>query len=120
MKKFTIFVIIGAGGTVFSYIIYLYLNMYLNYNVSFFIAYLLGIVYSYVMNSKIVFKTTLSIKKFSVFPLVYVVQYIFSALLLTFLVDQIRFSESWAPIIIAAITTPVTFLLSQYVLEKKT
>ncbi len=117
MKKFVKFIAVGLGGTIFSYFCYLLLLNFLTYQQSYFISYALGIVYSYIFNSRFVFKAGLSIKKFLIFPSVYILQYLFSALGLFWLVDKLHLNASYAPIVVSVVTIPITFVVSKLVLE---
>ena len=75
------FLIGGGINTSFTYGIYLFLGIFVGYQKSFFLAYMLGVVFSYWFNSVVVFRAALSWKTFFSYPLVYVVQYGFSAVL---------------------------------------
>lgn len=118
MKKFVKFIAVGLGGTILSYFCYLLLLEFLTYQQSYFISYALGIVYSYIFNSRYVFKSGLSIKKFLIFPSVYILQYLCSALGLFWLVDKLYLNASYAPIVVSVVTIPITFVVSKFVLER--
>lgn len=111
----------GAGGmlnTALTYGIYLVLHLFLGYQVSYLLAYVSGIVFSYFFNTLVVFRTQLSLKRFLAFPSVYLVQYVASALLLGVLVEKFGISKSIAPLIIIFILIPLTYLLSKTVLTQ--
>lgn len=115
-KDFLKFLFVGGLNTVITYLIYLLFIIYFQYKIAYGIAYVVGIVSSYLMNSMFVFKARLSIRTMIKFPLVYLLQFIISILLLYFCVDFININEKLAPLIVIAITIPATFLLSKYIL----
>lgn len=55
---------------------------------------------------------------FLTYPMVYVIQYSISALALGFIVEKIGIPESVAPILVAVITLPLTYLLSKEVINR--
>jgi putative flippase GtrA len=115
-KNFLKFLLAGGLNTLITYLIYLLLILYFQYNLAYGIAYLLGIISSYLMNSLFVFKEKLSIKKIIQFPLVYLIQFMISIVFLYIFVELIKVNAKLAPIIVIALTTPVIFLLSKYIL----
>ena len=66
-----------------------------------------------------VFNSPLSYKKFALFPLVYLVQYLLSLGLLAAFVQFLKMSETWAPLAVLIIVTPLTYLLSKLILKGK-
>jgi putative flippase GtrA len=109
---------IGGGiNTAFTYGLYLLLNLYFSYRFAFTASYIIGIVFAYFFNSLVVFKSGLSLKKFLQFPLVYVVQYLLSIGLLEVLVQGLNVNTTIAPIFVLVIVTPVTYLLSRWILK---
>lgn len=113
-----LFLVGGVVNTAFSYGIYLLLNLFFGYHFAYFIAYVLGIAFSYWLNAKFVFRVVLSWRGFFAYPLVYVVQYAASAALLAGLVEHRVIGESLAPLLVTALTVPLTYLLSRYVLRR--
>lgn len=108
----------GSGiNTTFSYAIYLILNTVLNYQLAYFIAYVLGIIFAYWFNSIFVFRIPLSWKGMCTYPLVYIVQYMSAALLLEFLVKSMHIEELWAPLIVAVLLVPLTYSMSRLILR---
>lgn len=113
------FVIGGGLNTAVTYGIFLLGNLVMPYQTAYLIAYLIGIAFSYFFNSLVVFKAPLSIRKFLAFPLVYVVQYLVSALLLEVSVKVLGVPVAYAPLLIIVITIPLTFVLSRFILARE-
>lgn len=116
-NKFIKFIGIGGLNTILSYIVYLLLLMLFNYQVSYAIAFLFGILLSFWLNTQYVFQSKRTIKKFTLFPLVYLVQYVTGALLLSVLVEYLNIDKIFGPIIVAVTLLPMTYLMSQKILK---
>ena len=71
----------------------------------------------YVMNIFFVFKTKGSIKKMALFPLVYIVQFMINYGVLYLIVDYIGWGERIAPLVVIALSIPITFVLSRFILK---
>lgn len=111
------FLIGGSINTVFTYFIYLALNLLMPYQAAYLIAYAAGIIFSYWFNARIVFKTLLSWQALAAYPMVYVVQYIASALLLENMIGYFAINESIAPLAVTAAMVPLTYGMSQFILN---
>lgn len=111
-----------AGGllnTVVSYSLYLLLLLWLPYSLSYSLAYVGGIVFSFFIQTRWVFKVPVSLKKFLAFPLVYLAQYLAGLVLLALLIEWLHIPERWALLIVIALTLPMTFVLSRTILRGK-
>jgi putative flippase GtrA len=115
-RRYARFLVGGGLNTAVTYAAYLLLHTFLSYQVAYFLTYLLAILFTYAYNSRFVFKTPMSWKGLSAYPLVHCVQYVLSAVLLWALVDVLGMSAIYAPLIVAAGMVPVTYLLNKLVL----
>lgn len=110
--------LIGGGlNTALSFGMYLVLVRFLDYQAAYLFAYIAGIFSSYWINSVFVFRTPMSLKGMLKFPVVYLFQYVASAVLLWLLVEQLGMNKAIAPLIVTAVLLPLTFLLSRFVLS---
>ncbi|MGY2438960.1 GtrA family protein [Pseudomonas sp. SDO52101_S400] len=112
------FVIGGGINTAFTYALYFGLQVILPYQIAYALAFAVGIVFSYWFNSTIVFNTPVSWKGFMAFPLVYLIQYLLSAIILGFVVELLGINQLFAPLIVILITVPITFLLTRWLLRR--
>jgi putative flippase GtrA len=112
------FIIGGGINTAFTYGLYFGLQVIMPYQAAYAVAFALGIVFSYWFNSTIVFKTPISWKGFMTFPLVYLIQYVLSAILLGFFVEQIGINQLFAPLFVIIVTVPITFILTRWLLRR--
>ena len=116
-KRWLQFLIFGGLNTALTYGVYLLLNSVISYQAAYIAAYITGVVFSYLYNSLIVFKVAVSWRGIMMYPMVYFIQYIAAALILGFLVEGSYFSEKLAPLIVAIVMIPITYLLSKFMLE---
>lgn len=112
------FIIGGGINTAFTYGLYFGLQVIMPYQAAYAFAFTLGIVFSYWFNSRIVFTTPVSWKGFMTFPLVYLIQYVLSAILLGFFVEQIGINQLFAPLFVIIVTVPITFILTRWLLRR--
>ena len=80
-------------------------------------SYACGILISYVLNARFVFKEKLRITKALQYPIVYVSQYLLGMALLYLLVEIGHVGSSLAPLVIPMVTVPATFILSRYLIK---
>jgi putative flippase GtrA len=113
--RFFRFIVSGGLNTAITYGIYLILLQQLSYQISYSIAYISGIVISYVFNRAFVFKNHRGLRSIVLFPLIYVTQYGLGMLLLWLWIDIARLSDKLAPLIVVAVTLPLTYVLSRFV-----
>lgn len=107
------FTISGAVTTAVTYLLYLILINYIDYKVTYIITYMIGIILSFFLNGKIVFKSKLTVKKFFLYPLIYIVQFAIGMVLLILLVDYLSVDKRIAPLVIVFITFPLTFIMNK-------
>lgn len=117
--EFGRFLICGGVNTLLTYLIYVGLVMVLPYPVAYTITTILGIFLSYVLNALFVFRRKLSLTAALQYPVVYVVQYFLGLALLYVLVEKAHLSKFFAPLLIVVATTPITFLLSRFVIGRR-
>jgi len=112
------FVIGGGINTAFTFALYYGLQIVLPYQVAYALAFATGIVFSYWFNATIVFRTPVSWKGFFAFPLVYLAQYLLSAVLLSVFVERLDIPQGVAPLVVIVVTIPVTFVLTRWFLRR--
>lgn len=115
-NKFIKFLGAGVLNTVLSYFLYAALVLFLSYQVSYALSFIFGILVSFVLNTKYVFETKQTMKKFTLFPLVYVMQYLCGALLMELIVDVFGITKFIAPLIVTICLLPISYILSKKIL----
>ncbi|WP_291387534.1 MULTISPECIES: GtrA family protein [Achromobacter] len=117
--KFSRFLVSGAFNTAATYLIYLILLRIFSYQVSYSIAYALGIILAYVLNRIYVFKSHRGLASAFMMPVVYAVQYGMGMVVIYLWVDVLLLSAKVAPLIAVAVTIPITYLLSRLAFATK-
>lgn len=119
-RRFINFLVVGSVNTVLSYLIYRVLLLVFSYSVAYTAAYLSGIVISYFLSARWVFKQPPGWRSFFRFPLVYVVQYL-SGLVLMYVFIELFHVPAWlAPLVLLPITIPLSFIIGQWVFRTRT
>ena len=113
----TRFLFFGALNTAIGYALYLGLLIWLSYSAAYSLAYVMGIVISYALNTWFVFRAPWRWRRLMTYPIVYVAQYLLGMALMLLLVEGIGVDPVWAPLFVVALTVPVTFLLSRQVIK---
>jgi putative flippase GtrA len=108
------------ANTLLGYVLFLLLIKLFAYLYAYSISYCIGIVFGYIFNTKFVFRKELSWHRFLQFPIVYVIQYALGALILWMLIGQANVAPAVAMILVVAVTVPVTFLASRFVIKRNT
>jgi len=117
-QDFAKFLISGGFNTALTYGVYLLLLMFLPYTASYTISYITGIALAYLLNRFFVFKSHQGIKSVALLPLVYLIQYMVSMLILWCWVEKLGFADRLAPLAAIIITIPITYMLSKFVFSK--
>lgn len=112
------FLLAGAANTAITFIAYWLLLRVIDYRLAYSIAYVTGVVLSYLLNNFYVFRTRPKLASALAFPLVYVVQYSVGVAVLWFWVSLLRLPAAYGVIATVIASLPVTFVLSRLVLRK--
>ncbi|CAM3031359.1 GtrA family protein [Pseudomonas floridensis] len=116
---FARFLMSGGFNTALTYGIYLVLLTFLSYTVSYTISYVTGIALAYVLNRFFVFKSHQGLRSVIMLPLIYLIQYGLSLVILWCWVEKLELDARLAPLVAIALTLPVTFLLSKLAFSAK-
>ncbi|WP_312704372.1 GtrA family protein [Stenotrophomonas lactitubi] len=106
----------GALNTGSTFVLYWLLLLVVEFRVAYAISFVAGILLSYVINTKFVFRTDYSLRKVILFPLVYLATYLAGAVVLDLSVSRFGVDPRIAPFISICATLPLTYLLSKLVL----
>ena len=118
--EFLKYAIVGCINTADYYLSYLiFMDIFkFSYKISFVMGYVVSIVGSYFLNTYFTYKQKPSVKKFLIFPLTYVPNFIIQYVGMILLVDRINMGRKVAPVITALVATPITFFVTKYVIKK--
>ncbi|MBH3412030.1 GtrA family protein [Pseudomonas putida] len=113
------FLMSGGFNTALTYGMYLGLLTFLPYQLSYTVSYLAGIVLAYVLNRFFVFKSHNGVRSALMMPVIYLVQYLLSLVVLWLWVEKLQLDSRLAPLAAIALTLPVTFVLSRLAFKKR-
>lgn len=120
LVEFVKYAIVGCINTADYYLSYLvFMDIFkFSYRISFVLGYIVSILGSYFLNTYFTYKQKPSVKKFLIFPLTYIPNFIIQYLGIILLVDRLNMSSKVAPVITAIVATPITFFVMKYVIKK--
>ena len=106
------FILGGISNTIFSYLIYFLLVIFLDFKISYFICTLASVIYTYKINTKLVFGVrSRSIIRYLYF-IIYTFQILFGLFLIDLWVNRFLVNKFFAPILNIIFISPIVFLLS--------
>lgn len=111
------FLVGGVLNAIVGYGSYLILLLWFRYEVAYAIAYVLGIIVSYVFSALYVFRQPMRWRSALRYPLVYLIQFLLGLVLLKILVEVMHMPQRFAPLAVAALTIPSTFLASRTIMR---
>jgi len=109
----TRFLVSGAINTAATFAIYVQLLGVVTYVLAYSVAFVSGIVVSYLLHRYFVFRTGGGLGVMMLFPLVYVVQYLLGVMIIFLWVDVLDMPETVASVVAVVATVPVTYALSR-------
>jgi len=112
------FLVVGATNTLATFLLYWVLLRFIPYSMAYTAAFVAGIVLSYALNALFVFKVRPGIRSALAFPLVYLAQYVAGLAILWTWTSLLGMPPAYGVLVVAAITVPMTFLLSRTVFRK--
>jgi putative flippase GtrA len=115
-----LFVAFGIVNALLTFGIYALALVFLPYFAAYSLSYVAGIFLSLYLNARFVFRSPLDLKKVLQYPAVYVVQYLLGLATLYVFVQLLAVNELVASPLTLALTVPVTFLLSRFILKGRT
>jgi len=118
-RSFARFLVAGVANTVASYALFVALELVLPYLVAYAIAYVTGIVLSYFLNTRFVFRVPQRWSTFMKFPIVYLVQFLLGSAVIVGLVEALGFSPRIAALLALVVTVPATYLTAKLVLRPR-
>lgn len=116
-RRWVRFLVGGAVNTGVTYGLYFLLQKGLHYQLAYGIAYGFGVVFSYWFNAVVVFDAPLSWKGLFTYPVVYIVQYLVSALFLSLIVEVLAVPSQIGPLLVVILMIPLTYVMSRWVLR---
>ena len=117
--EFVRFLLAGILNTAVGYGAYLLLEPALGRQPAFAAAYAIGIILAFLVNSRFVFRTSMTLRKALAYPLVYLGSYLASAMMLAIATDVLAVDHRWAAIAALVAGVPVSFVLNRVALRNR-
>jgi len=117
--RFLRFLFSGGINAIVSYSVYLICLRFINYQVSYTIAYVTGIIVAFILNKQFVFESSGKWRSIILFPIVYINQYLFGMFFLWLLISKLGMKVEFGPLVVAVLTIPLTYWLSALVFVGK-
>lgn len=114
--RFVRFAIVGVVNTLVTFIIYSLLLQYFSIETSYSLAFVAGVIISYVGNTIYVFSIQRTFSSLMRFPIVYVIQYLYGLGVLQILTHYIGLQPELAMIVVVISAVPLTFAFTKLTL----
>ena len=115
--EFGRFLLAGVLNTTVGYGSYLLMAHALGPQPAFAAAYAIGIIVAFLVNSRFVFRTPMTLRKALAYPLVYLGSYLASAMVLAIATRVLAIDHRWAAIAALVAGVPVSFVLNRMALR---
>lgn len=109
------FLVAGTVNTGVTYALYLVLLAFADYRIAFTVSFVAGILLSYALNARFVFRRPAQWSTFLRFPLLYAGQYLAGMLLLAVVVEWLGVPAWLGPLVVLAVMVPATYLLTRMI-----
>lgn len=116
LRQVITFAVVGAINTGTFYVLYLMLNAVMPYFAAYVIAFCISMVGSFFMNTYVTYRTRPTWRKFLLFPLTNLTNFVVTSVGVFVLVEWLHVDDRIAPLLAAVVAIPVTFLLSRRIL----
>ena len=110
-KKFIGFCLIGIVNTFNTAFFSWLAHLKIQENISAYIGYFISLTINYALNSKIVFKNPLGLKRYLKFLLSYVPNFIIYTLVSLLTINVMQLNQFWATVLATAAGAPITFVI---------
>ncbi|WP_327291137.1 GtrA family protein [Streptomyces sp. NBC_01198] len=114
------FALVGAVNTGTFYGFYLALHPLMPYFAAYSLAFVLSMIGSFFLNTYFTYRTRPTWKKFFLFPLTNITNYVVTSIGVYAFVEWVGMNDKIAPLVAAAAAIPFTYVLSRRILTKDT
>ncbi|MYW19868.1 GtrA family protein [Streptomyces sp. SID486] len=116
MRQILTFAAVGAVNTVTYYLLYLLFLTAFPYLVAHVLAFVLSMVGSFFLNARFTYRTRPTWRKFLLFPLTNVSNFVITTAGVYLIVDVLHAGSRFAPLLASAAAVPVTYVVSRRVM----
>ncbi|MFF7125038.1 GtrA family protein [Streptomyces sp. NPDC008240] len=115
-RQIVTFAAVGVINTATYYCLYLLFLTWLPYLAAHILAFLLSMIGSFFLNARFTYRTRLTWRKFLLFPLTNVTNFLITTAGVYVIVDVLHAGSRFAPLLASAAAIPVTFVVSRWVM----
>lgn len=119
-RQMVTFAAVGVVNTGVYYGLYLLLLNRLPYLAAHTVAFTLSMVGSFFLNARFTYRTRPTLRKFLLFPLTNVTNFLFTTAGMYLIVDVLHAGHRFAPLVTSAAAIPVTFVVSRVIMLRGT
>ena len=112
------FLIGGGTNTLFSYALYWLLLPWMPYAWAYTVSYALAILSGFAINTWFVFRTRWSWDRLAAFPLIHVVNYLASLMIVWIAIEAFGAPRQVAPVLATILVLPLNFILTRRLIHK--
>ncbi|MFF8427448.1 GtrA family protein [Streptomyces sp. NPDC016566] len=115
-RQIVTFAAVGVINTATYYCLYLLFLAWLPYLAAHILAFLLSMIGSFFLNARFTYRTRPTWRKFLLFPLTNVTNFLITTAGVYVIVDVLHAGSRFAPLLASAAAIPVTFVVSRWVM----
>ncbi|MCC5475167.1 GtrA family protein [Streptomyces sp. NPDC059680] len=115
-RQILTFAAVGVINTAVYYCLYLFFLIWLPYLAAHVLAFALSMVGSFFLNARFTYRTRPTWRKFLLFPLTNVTNFLITTAGVYVIVDVLHAGSRFAPLLASATAIPVTFVVSRWVM----
>lgn len=117
-REIIAFLFVGISNTALTYVTYLGLLQVLHYAWAYTGAFLVGLVYTGLLNIRLTFARHPTVAAWIVFAAYYTIYWLCSIALLRLLVDGLSVPEPYAPLVMLPIVVPLNFVITRIIVHR--
>ncbi|KOV65777.1 GtrA family protein [Streptomyces sp. MMG1121] len=118
-RQIITFAVVGVLNTATYYCLYLLFLIWLPYLAAHVLAFSLSMIGSFFLNARFTYRIRPTWRKFALFPLTNVTNFLITTLGVYVIVDVLHAGSRFAPLLASAAAIPVTFVVSRWVMLPK-
>jgi putative flippase GtrA len=117
-RELLAFLVVGVSNTVLTYVTYLGLLQLVDYRWAYTGAFIVGLLYTGLLNIRVTFAHHPTLLAFVVFAIYYMLYWILNLSLLHLLVDGLGIDERFGPLLLLPIMIPINFVVTRLIVHR--
>ncbi len=117
-REIIAFLIVGFSNTVLTYVTYLGLLLVLHYRWAYTGAFIVGLLYTGLLNIRVTFAHHPTLVAWIVFAAYYAFYWVFSLALLHLLVEGLSIDARYGPLVLLPIVVPINFVMTRLIVRR--